>query len=172
MQLYSFILTYSRYVRVVVRLVAEPVHQARFADVRVAQHEHLVRFAGVHVVAQPSRHTLIGGALVDVGVRVYTSSPSLSRSQTSRLQQLRCRAQRHIDIPIGGRWRAFDIVSSPPLVRTEGQVRLGEVDSQRITNPDDDTPSAAAIDAMTHPSDIDSVAATRRKYTIFFFFFF
>lgn len=44
-------LTYGRYVRVVIRLVAEPVHQTRFADVRVAQHEHLVRFAGVHVTA-------------------------------------------------------------------------------------------------------------------------
>lgn len=50
-----YYLTDGRYVRVVVRLVAEPVHQTRLADVRVAQHEHLVRFAGVHV-ARASAH--------------------------------------------------------------------------------------------------------------------
>lgn len=41
--------TYGGNVRVVVGLVAESVHQTRFADIRVAQHEHFERFAGVHV---------------------------------------------------------------------------------------------------------------------------
>lgn len=73
-------LTYGRYVRVVIRLVAEPVHQTCFADVRVAQHEHLVRFAGVHVTAQPSRHTLIGDG--GGGVCVHVVVPYLRRWQS------------------------------------------------------------------------------------------